>query len=171
MRVVAGTVVRAHGVRGEVVVAPRTDRPDQRFSVGATLRTADGPPLTVRSARRHGDRWLIRFRGVGDRAAADRLRGAALEVDLDPSDVPGEPDVFPDAVLVGMRVVDAADADVGTVSAVEHLPMQDLLVVRCPDGRDVRVPFVREIVPDVSTQDRTLRVTPPDGLLAERDAG
>ncbi|MDU1589904.1 MAG: ribosome maturation factor RimM, partial [Cutibacterium avidum] len=37
VEVVVGRVGRAHGLRGDVVVEVRTDEPDERFDVGATV--------------------------------------------------------------------------------------------------------------------------------------
>jgi 16S rRNA processing protein RimM len=37
MRVIVGRIGRPHGIRGEVVIAVRTDEPDRRFAVGNTL--------------------------------------------------------------------------------------------------------------------------------------
>src|SRR5207248_1373134 len=37
MRVVVGRIGRPHGIRGEVVIGVRTDEPDLRFAVGATV--------------------------------------------------------------------------------------------------------------------------------------
>ncbi len=57
--VVVGRVGRAHGIRGEVLVEPRTDEPDRRFVAGAVLR-AEGrvhwSTLTVVGARTHQGR-------------------------------------------------------------------------------------------------------------------
>ena len=41
MRVIVGRIGRPHGIRGEVVVGVRTDEPDLRFAVGATLDVAE----------------------------------------------------------------------------------------------------------------------------------
>ena len=52
--------------------------------------------------------------------------------------------------------------------AVEHGAAQDLLVIRTPDGRDVRVPFVVALVPAV-TADR-VTIDPPGGLFDGEEA-
>ncbi len=48
MRVIVGRVGRPHGIRGEVMIGVRTDEPDLRFAVGATLyldhELPGGPP-------------------------------------------------------------------------------------------------------------------------------
>lgn len=173
MRVTVGRVARAHGIRGEVVVEPRTDRPQRRFAPGSVLWRADGPALTVGSVRGHGERLVVRFRGVRTRDEADRLRGLLLEVDLDESrhdgdldvDLDVDQDLYPDALLVGLRAVDTSGSAVGVVVGVEHPPMHDLLVIRDEGGQTRLVPFVRAIVDEISLAEGYLRLDPPAGLL------
>ncbi len=164
MRVVVGRVVRPHGIRGEVVVAVSTDRPAERFAPGAVLHRPTGRDLVVRGARRHGDRWLLRLSGVTTRDQADDLRGVDLAVDVEPGEG-AEPDEFLIPALVGARVRLTDGAAVGTVAAVEQHPMQDLLVVRVEGSREVRVPFVRALVPEVDLERGELVIDPPEGLL------
>jgi 16S rRNA processing protein RimM len=54
---------------------------------------------------------------------------------------------------------------VGEVREVLHLPGHDVLAVTRPDGTEVLVPFVSEIVPEVDIAANRLLVTPPPGLL------
>ena len=88
MRVIVGRIGRPHGIRGEVVIGVRTDEPDLRFAVGATLDVAEhdeepagGEQLTVASARWHSGQLLVAFAGVTDRTAAAELTGRWLSVD------------------------------------------------------------------------------------------
>ncbi len=37
MELATGTVVKSHGVRGDLVVDVRTDSPEERFAVGTTI--------------------------------------------------------------------------------------------------------------------------------------
>ena len=55
---------------------------------------------------------------------------------------------------------------IGEVTHVDHLPAQDLLIVKT-GGREVMVPFVGAIVPEVDVAAGTLTVTPPAGLFEE----
>ena len=56
---------------------------------------------------------------------------------------------------------------VGRVVRVDHLPAQDLLVVRTAGSSDaeVLVPFVKAIVPQVDIAAGRVVVTPPAGLF------
>jgi len=53
VQLVVGRIHRAHGVGGEVSVDVRTDSPQLRFAIGATVETdpAERGPLTVRRTR------------------------------------------------------------------------------------------------------------------------
>lgn len=55
---------------------------------------------------------------------------------------------------------------IGTVKAVEHLPAQDILVVESA-AKEVMVPFVKAIVPNVDIAAGILEVTPPIGLFED----
>ena len=174
MELTVGRVVKAHGISGEVVVEVRTDDPDARFAPGTALRSraarGGGPERTfvVDSAREHGGRLLVRLAGVGDREAAEALRGTLFVVDsadLPPIDPRDEPDTYYDHQLEGLRVRTATGADVGVVAEVLHTAAGELLSVRPPDGGEVLVPFVGAIVTSVSLQDGVVEIDPPEGLL------
>ena len=78
--------------------------------------------------------------------------------------MPDDPDEYYDSSLEGCDVVLSDGTRVGTVSEVVHLPAQDLLAVRTPDDRDVLVPFVSAMVPEVD-------VWSPDGSSSTRRRG
>ena len=167
MDVVVGRVGRPHGLRGEVSVEVRTDDPEGRLAPGATLRTdpAAAGPLTISGGRVHSGRLLLHFAGHDDRTAAERLRGVLLVADVDPDERPEDPDEFFDHQLVGLPVRTVGGAPVGELAEVLHLPGQAVLAVRTPEGREVLVPFVSEIVPTVDVDARVVEIDPPPGLL------
>ncbi|MBO0830006.1 MAG: ribosome maturation factor RimM [Streptosporangiales bacterium] len=165
MRVLVGRVLRAHGLRGDVLVDPSTDEPRRRFAPGATLYT-DDRSLTVAAAAPHGGRWRVRFDEAADRDGAEALRGLALHVDTGDLDRSADPDDFHDAELIGLAVVTVDGRPLGEVGDVLH-PAQDLLVVDRPDGSPAYVPFVKALVPSVDVAAGRLVVDPPPGLLDE----
>jgi len=153
-----------------------------RFAPGSVLVTeppARGP-LTVAAARSHSGRLIVAFDGVGDRGAAEDLRGTLLM--LDSAQIPSspDPDEFYDHELIGLGVVTAAGAQVGVVADVLHHG-QDLLVVRrdvppsaappgARAGAETLVPFVGAIVTDVDVPAGRLVIDPPPGLLDPDEA-
>jgi 16S rRNA processing protein RimM len=172
VQVVVGRIGRAHGLAGDVAVDVRTDEPDRRLGLGAVLFTDPGErgPLTVAAGRVHSGRLLLRFDGVDDRAAAEALRGTLLLVEVDPGELPEDDDEWYDFQLVGLAAVRPDGTALGAVTEVLHLPAQDLLAVRTPDGREVLVPFVAAIVPEVDVAGGRVVIDPPPGLVDPDEA-
>jgi 16S rRNA processing protein RimM len=172
VQLVVGRIGRAHGIKGEVSVEVRTDEPELRLAPGAVLATdpASAGPLTIATGRVHSGRLMLRFEGVADRTAAEGLRGTLLIAEVDPRQTPEDPEEFYDHQLIDLDVVTADGREVGRIAEVTHLPYQDLLVVRRPDGGEVLVPFVSEIVPEIDLDEQRAVITPPPGLLDEADA-
>jgi 16S rRNA processing protein RimM len=67
---VVGRIARVHGLRGDVVVTPETDFPDERFREGAAVfirRGAAPERLVIRRRRAHLGRPILGFRGARPR--------------------------------------------------------------------------------------------------------
>ncbi|KJL31920.1 ribosome maturation factor RimM [Microbacterium azadirachtae] len=173
-----GRLVKAHGLKGALKLELYTDDPAGRFVPGAefTLQVPEASPwhgksITVREHRVMNGSSVVFFEGVDDRDAAEGLVKAILWIDQDDSEEP-EDDAWYDHQLTGLDVV-RDDVVVGRVIRVDHLPAQDLLIVRPASGSEIMVPFVAAIVPTVDIAAGRIIVTPPAGLfeeLAEDDA-
>ncbi len=172
MQLVVGRIGRAHGIKGEVTIEVRTDEPELRLAPGAVLATdpASTGPLTIETGRVHSGRLLLRFAGVTDRNAAEALRNTLLIAEVDPDETPEDPEEFYDHQLIDLDVVTQDGTAVGRITEISHLPYQDLLVVQRPDGSEVLIPFVSDIVPDIDLERQIAVITPPPGLLDEREA-
>lgn len=162
---VVARVGKPHGLRGEVTVQVHTDDPEGRFVPGEVFATEpEGVgPLELASVRVHQGTYLLGFVGHGDRNAAEALRGTRLLVA--DADEPEEDDAWREDQLVGMAAVLTDGRDVGEVVALHVRDVQDLLEIRTPDGRELLVPFVEELVPEVDEETRRVVLDPPPGLL------
>ncbi|MCC2277410.1 ribosome maturation factor RimM [Streptomyces sp. ET3-23] len=172
MQLVVGRIGRAHGIKGEVTVEVRTDEPELRLGPGAVLATdpAGAGPLTVESGRVHSGRLLLRFTGVADRNAAEALRNTLLIAEVDPDETPEDPEEFYDHQLMDLEVVTVDGTVVGRIAEISHLPSQDLFIVERPDGGEVMIPFVSEIVTEIDLDAQRAVVDPPRGLLDAAEA-
>ena len=166
-----GRLTKAHGLKGAIKLELYTDDPERRFVPGAefSLQVPESSPwhgrsLTLRELRWYNGHPVGFFEGVDDRTAAEGLVKAILWVEHVDQESP-EPDAWYDHQLVGLAVV-RDGVKIGEVTHVEHLPAQDLLIVKSK-GREVMVPFVAAIVPEVDIAAGTVTVTPPAGLFEE----
>ncbi len=166
-RVLVGLVRRPHGVRGELAVDLLSDVPG-RFEPGATLAfstpTGAHGEVTIVAVRSVPQGLLVQFAGIDDRAAADELRGARLEVPRDA--VPAAPEgSYYEFELLGYRAVDARAGDLGNVIELADAGAGLLLVVALADGRRVALPFVDEFVVAVDRAERRIDWRLPEGLI------
>ncbi|MFD3478138.1 ribosome maturation factor RimM [Streptomyces sp. NPDC058695] len=170
MQLVVARIGRAHGIKGEVTVEVRTDEPELRLGPGAVLATAPASagPLTIETGRVHSGRLLLRFEGVRDRTAAEALRNTLLIAEIDPEELPEDEDEFYDHQLMDLDVVTTDGVEVGRITEISHLPSQDLFIVERPDGSEVMIPFVEEIVTEIDLEEQRAIIDPPPGLIDDR---
>ena len=129
-------VTGAHGVTGEVRLKLFTDDLSlyRRFNGGALV------VKTLRGA-------IARFEGVGDRNAAERLRGTELTVprgDLPPL---GEGEYY-HADLIGLPAVSTDGEALGRVVAVENFGAGDVIEIERASGERFMVPMRADAVPE-----------------------
>jgi 16S rRNA processing protein RimM len=167
---VVATVRRPHGVRGEIVVAVETDRPDAVFRTGRTLWLGDaagrplGGSLTIEKARPLPDGMLLRVREHSDRTPElESLRGSSLMI-VSTEASPRTGDEVHYRELRGMAVFHREER-VGVVQSIMETPGGELLVVRRSTGKELLIPFVKQMVTSVDRDARRIDIDPPDGLL------
>ncbi len=120
----AGRVGRAHGLDGSFYVTG----PRPRLLTVGTRVTVVGRSIEI--VRRAGTdrRPIVRLEGVGDREAADALRGMALTVEETEAPALGEGEWWAHE-LEGCTVVDGGSL-IGTVQRMIELPSCEALEVR-----------------------------------------
>jgi 16S rRNA processing protein RimM len=164
--VTVGRIVRPHGNRGHVVVAPDTDFGRERFTPGAVLhvlRDGASAPLDVIAGREQDGRWIVGFAGITTIDAAETLRGQELRI---PGDAvrPVGPGAYYVHDLIGCRVTTAAGEVVGTVERVQLDAGTPLLAVRSLKG-EVLVPLAAAICREVDVSGKRIVIDAPEGLI------
>ncbi len=164
-----GFITKAHGIRGEVSVEYHADSP--RLLQGELyLRAGSAPPARqkVASWRRDNARLLLRFEGIADRTAAERLRGAEILVPADALPELDDGEVYLHALL-GLSVIevkeDGSESPVGSLENINSPAGQELWTIRTPAGEEKLFPAVPEFVRDIDLDRGEVRITPPPGLF------
>jgi 16S rRNA processing protein RimM len=164
--VLVGRVARTHGRRGDVVVNPETDFPEDRFAPGAVvwvLRDGTPVPVAIRRAWMHQGRPVIALEGLETMTEAEALHGVELRVPPDalhalPAGTYFEHD------LVGCTLLTEAGQSLGVVRAIERGAGPPRLVVG--HGRDeFQMPLVDAFCVEIDVAGRRIVVRPPDGLI------
>jgi len=156
-----------------------TDQPEARFAVGQVLHVeGDTRPLTVASAQpvEDGPGWRVRFREAPDRAAAEPLREAYLEVAVDRSADLADGAAYWHEVI-GSTVKDSHGSALGSVVDVYRAGETEVYVVRGGPAGEFDLPAVRDVITTFAPERRELIVdegvldlaAPPVDAQARRD--
>jgi 16S rRNA processing protein RimM len=167
-RLLAGRVAGAHGLRGGLRLRCAAGGAEALLGV-ASVRVGAGERearryevIAARPGRR--DELCVDLAGVGDRTAAEALRGAGVWIDAEQlAALPaGEYWAFQ---LVGCVVEDTSGRSLGRVREVSDNGAQAVLVVDGADGREHLIPAVRDWWREVDLARRRIVVELPAGLL------
>jgi 16S rRNA processing protein RimM len=158
-----GTVSQAHGVKGDLKVAPLTDTPAYyERSTTVILETKQGlRDFKVSGLRRAGNHWIMTLEGLKDRGGAEAYRGARVLLD-DSLLRPLEPGEYFQHDLIGCEVETLTGDPLGRVKSIMETGANDVLVVG--DG-SLMVPMLAEVVKEVDVHGRRIRIAPLPGLL------
>ena len=163
---VVARIARPHGLRGEVILNPETDFPDERFQPGNRLlvqRAGRIEALVVRSVFFHRTRPVVGFDSIESIEDAEPLVG--MELRIAPAEMaPLPPGVYYHLDLVGCRVESAEGDAVGVVSAVEGSGAASRLVVETPRGEEL-IPLAEAVCRVIDPAAKRIVIAAPDGLL------
>ena len=157
------TVLRPHGVRGELKVRLETDFPE-RFSL--LSRVYLGPeflPFELQSFRNLPDYGLLKLEGLDDRTAADALRGMDVQIPIAEA-IPLGAGEYYEYQVVGLEVYSADGERLGTVEEVLLTGSNPVYVIAGPDG-EILIPGLPDVVLDVDLEGGRMVVSLPPGLL------
>lgn len=164
--VAVARIARPRGLRGEVVADVLTDFPE-RFADLRAVRavTADGVRrvLEIESFRFQNERILFKFAGLDSVEAAETLRGAEICV-TEAEAVALDADEFYDWELENCAVETLAGEKLGRVREVMRTGGPEILVV-AGGPKEYLIPFAEAICVEVDTENKLIRVDPPEGLL------
>jgi 16S rRNA processing protein RimM len=167
--VAIGQIVKPQGRKGEVAVAPLTDRPERFPSLRRVFVPAPGGgsrEMTVAGTWPHKGRYVVKFEGIDSIDEAETLRGLELRI--------GEEELgalpkgsYYHHQLKGLRVEDPSGALIGeAVDILETGGAANVLVVKGTRG-EVLIPLVDQFVKDVDVAKGRLVAVWPD-MVDER---
>ena len=168
--VLLGVVSGVQGLKGEVRVKTFTEAPDRLADYG-TLHTPEGRHLEIAGLRTSKDDGaIVRFKGIDDRDAAERLVNAKLLVAR--AALPATTaDEFYHADLVGLRAQDAEGRVLGEIRAVHNFGAGDVIEIERLGGGTLLLPFTGDFVPAIDMANGCVTVAEPDDTEALEQRG
>ncbi|HUK63265.1 MAG TPA: ribosome maturation factor RimM, partial [Dongiaceae bacterium] len=146
--VLIGTFGRPHGVRGEIYLdraALTADELERLRRARVRDRAGAERDVTLRAVRPAHDRLLVTLEGYTTREAVAALTLGELWAEETALPDPG-PGVAYTHQLIGLTVEDPTGRVIGTLKDVTGGGAQPLYVIAAPDGRELLVPGVPEML-------------------------
>ncbi|MQA90594.1 MAG: ribosome maturation factor RimM [Gemmatimonas sp.] len=166
---IVGRIRRPHGIRGELLIAVDTDRPQSVFRTGRAIQLGDvdgepnGAKYRIGRLRPTTGGGILKLDGVESREGAEALRGHTLLIAATAAS-PAATDEVHYHDLVGLAVR-TRDGDLGRVTDILGFPGGETLVIQVPDGREILIPFAKEFVTGIDLKAEVVTIDPPEGLL------
>jgi 16S rRNA processing protein RimM len=161
-----GTIGLPFGVRGQVKLHAITSRPEHLRRLKTLYLGDDRLPIAVRGLTQQKPGILVlTLAGIDSRNAAENLRN--VDVYIHPHDAaPLEEDEYYLHDLPGMQVETTSGELLGTVKEVLETGANEVLVVSRPEGGEVLIPMIRDVVKRLDVEQKQIVIEPMEGLLS-----
>jgi len=164
--VCVAAVAAAHGISGAFKLKSFTERPEDVAAYGPVF-DRDGRclfTLDIIASAKGG--VIVKADGIGDRNAAEDLRGTELFIPRTALPEPDD-DEFYYSDLEGLSVFDADGVRFGVVKRVVNHGAGDLIEITDNRGRLQILPFDKATVPVIDLENRRVKVTPRTEVVVE----
>jgi 16S rRNA processing protein RimM len=158
---VVGRVLRAWGIRGDVKIAPFTDRPEDFKQYRSVLIGPQRKRYDVKSFRPYQGNWLLHLVGVESRNEAGALHGQ--EILIEAAQRPRQEGEFFAREVIGLKVRTVAGEDLGEVVEILVTGANDVYVVKGPRG-EILLPARVEVIKGIDVEAGVMTVELLAGL-------
>lgn len=158
--VVLGRLVSPYGVNGWMRLHPFGDDPLDWAEMPVWWLAQEGEPwreVKLKGLRTHGEGIVALFDGVNDRNGAEALKGTYVAAPREALPKP-EKDEFYWGDLIGLKVVNTSDEQLGEVAGLLETGAHDVLRVVDAEGTERLLPFVGAVVLKVEKSAGLIRV-------------
>jgi 16S rRNA processing protein RimM len=165
-----GKIVNTQGLKGEVRVVSSTDFANERYKTGNTLflfmpKSVTPLELKVKSHRKHKTFDLLTFEGLENINEAEKLRDGIIKV---PESQLGdlEEDEFYYHEIIGCTVMTTEEETLGNIIEILSPGANDVWVIKPKSGKDILIPYIKDVVLKVDVKEKLVIIDPLEGLLS-----
>ncbi len=163
-----GVISSTHGVRGEVKVFPTTDDV-KRFKRLKEVILDTGKEqilLEIEGVKFFNQFAILKFKGIDNINDIEKYKGKSLFVTRENA-VKLKKDEYFIADLMGLKVIDEKEQEIGILKDVIETGANDVYVIALHDGRELLLPAIKQCVLSVNMDEGTIKIHILEGLLDE----
>jgi 16S rRNA processing protein RimM len=160
-----GKVVALFGIRGELKVLLLTDIPNRFAGLGAVYAGPDHTRRLIQSIRPYkGEMIVLKLEGIDDANTAESMRDQNLAIPVSKlAQLP--PDSYYQHDILGLMVITLDGQKLGSIVDIIVTGSNDVYVIKAPDGSQVLIPAIKDVIKQVDLIRRTMCIDPLPGLL------
>ena len=160
-----GKVVALFGIRGELKVLLLTDIPNRFAGLGAVYAGPDHIRRLIQSVRPYkGEMIVLKLEGIDDANTAESLRDQNLAIPVSElAQLP--PDSYYQHDILGLMVITLDGQKLGSIVDIIVTGSNDVYVIKVPNGSQVLIPAIKDVIKQVDLIRRTMYIDPLPGLL------
>ena len=155
--VAIGRVIKAFGLRGQILVEPLTDFPE-RFAPESIV-LVQGRPHAIEKSREAKGRWILTLEGIHSLEEARRLRDECLTI-KESNLRPLPPGQYYQFQILGLGVYTSAGQYLGEVSDILTTGSNDVYVVK-GSGVEFLVPAIADFIREIDVEGGRMVVEMP----------
>lgn len=161
-----GVITSTHGVHGEVKVFPTTDDVKRFKKLKEVILDTGKEKLTleIESVKFFKQMAILKFKGIDNINDVEKYRQKSLYVTR-ANAVRLNRDEYFIADLMGLKVLDEDEQEIGTLRDVMETGANDVYVIDMTDGRELLLPAIKQCILQVDVEAGFVKVHILDGLL------
>ena len=163
-----GIITSTHGVRGEVKVYPTTDDV-KRFKKLKDIILDTGKEklsLEIEGVKFFKQMVILKFKGLDNMNDVEKYRQKSLYVTR-ANAVRLRKDEYFIADLIGSKVFDEENKELGMLKDVMVTGANDVYVIKMTDGRELLLPAIKQCILKVDVEEQYMQVHVLEGLLED----
>lgn len=163
-----GIITSTHGVKGEVKVYPTTDDV-RRFKKLKDIILDTGKEhiaLELESVKFFKQMVILKFKGIDTLNDVEKYRQKSLYVTR-ANAVRLHKDEYFIADLMGLKVIDEENKELGTLEEVMVTGANDVYVIKLLNGKELLLPAIKQCILNVDMENKCMQVHVLDGLIEE----
>lgn len=159
-----GKIVNTQGVKGDVRVVPITDEPERflKLKVALVDNGKSKKEYPIENIWFHKTFVIIKFKGIDDMTAAEKLKGTSIKIDRKDA-IPLEENEYYISDLYDMEVYTDEGEYLGIINDIIFTASNDVYEVKNNDTT-ILLPAIKQCILNVNIHERKMTVHMMEGL-------
>lgn len=157
-----GKIINTHGLRGEVKAVPWCDAPELFEELEHVY--IEGRRFAIRTVKYQKANLILSLEGVDSVEEAERYKNKIMLADRSQLDSLTDGARYFITDLIGLEVF-WGERLLGQVTDVIATGANDVYSIKTPEGRELLIPAISQVVKEIDIERRIMRVEPIEGMI------